>query len=116
MSPAAKMPGALLSMKASTTTPRSTFRPACFGKVRSRTHAHAHNHEVRVEPGAIVKDDPRILDDRRLPPEVKHHAVRLVLSAHEIAQFAAQHLLQRSRLRRDHLHAQPAFDKSGRDL
>ena len=29
----------------------------------------------------------------------------------EIAQLAAQHLLQRSRLRRDHLHSQPAFRK-----
>lgn len=54
MSPAAKMPGALLSMKASTTTPRSSFKPACSARsVRGRTPTPIGEGVVSGERGPM---------------------------------------------------------------
>ena len=55
MSPAAKTPGALVSRKASTTTPRSSVRPAfSASSTRGRT-PDAHDHEVGVERAAALQ-------------------------------------------------------------
>ncbi len=50
-----------------------------------------------------------LLDALRLPCPVKDDAVLFVQFAHEVAQLRPQHLFERARVRRHHVHLEPAL-------
>src|SRR5215471_18571232 len=113
MSPAAQIPGALVSRYSSTSTPRSVARPACCARsMRGRTPNPNHNQRG-VEQRAIIEPNPIGLDRGERTPEVKHNAMRLVQRPHEIPERRAEYALHRPSLGRDDMDLDLAMAQCG---
>ena len=106
MSPAAQMPGMLVSRYESTPTPRSTAMPAC-SECRLRPHADADDDKVGVELFPALQGDAVPIERSGCGTEVEDDAVLLVDLAHEVADFPAEHVFHRACFGCDDMHLEP---------
>ena len=101
MSPAAKIPGALVSRNASTTSPRSILRPAASARPsRGRTPTPGDD-EIGLQDASAVERHPLALEAARRFAPVENDAMLLVERLHEAAELEPQDLLHRPLFRRD---------------
>ena len=104
MSPAAKMPGMLLSRYSSTMTPRSIASPACSANESDGPHADPDDDEVGLEAVLRSLDVDALLvyrGGRRA--EVERHAMVLMELAQELSDLRSQNFLHQNRLGPDHV-------------
>jgi hypothetical protein len=78
-----------------------------FRETDRRAHPDAEDHEVGGEPRAVREHDAVALDGTRCAAEVEDHAVLLVELLEERAPRWSEDALQRTSLRRDHVHLEP---------
>ena len=116
MSPAAKIPGALVSRYSFTSTPRSIVKPGLLGERQARPHADADDDEIGLEHAAALQRRALAVDRGHGVPEMKDDAVLLMQRADEIAHLRAQHALHRPLLRRDDMDLDLARAQRRRDL
>ena len=116
MSPAAKMPGTLVSRYSSTVTPRSMARPACSASpMIGRTPMPTTTRSARrVSP--CLQADALLVDGSGGGAEMERHAVLLVEFADELPDVRAQDLLHGNGFRRDHMHVDIARAQRCRHL
>ena len=65
MSPVAKMPGALVSRKLFTLTPRSSARPTLSRQLRTRPHPAADNDHIGLQYASALETDLVAFDPSR---------------------------------------------------
>src|SRR6266478_9888660 len=78
MSPAAKIPGTLVSRNSFHGHAAIHGEASAFGKREARTNSHTHHHEIGLQARAIVERDRIVVDSRRLSAQVEHDTLRLV--------------------------------------
>ena len=96
MSPAAKIPGALVSRYSFTSTPLSTVEPGRLGQGDPGPDADADHHQVGRQRRAVVEPDLPLADRRRLAAEPEGDAVLLVERADEVAELRPEDLAERA--------------------
>ena len=99
-----------------TVTPRSSARPALPPSARrGRTPTPMH-HKIGGELGAVLERDASRFESADGVAEMENDAMLFMQRADDVAELRAHHVLQRARLRRDHMDLEPAGAQRRRDF
>ena len=116
MSPAAKIPGTLVSRYSFTTTPRSVLKAGLLGERERGPHAHSEDEKIGFDAAATAEHDLPSIYAGNCFAQVEDRALRFVKAAKESADFRAHHTLKRLLLRGDHMNSKTSCAQRGGDF
>ncbi len=116
MSPAAKIPGALVSRNASTSKPAVDLEASRFCKAEARTHAEPGDDEIGLERASAFQRHAFAFHAARRLAQMEDDAMVLVDRLNEAAEVRPQDLFHRPFFRRDDMDLDVARAQRGRDF